>query len=141
MAVKFPVKVSGRVRKLKQRPDITADSLKMLREVKLTRKICLGVTNSFVDFWGVACPFTLRFKLLMKQIFEDSSIGWNCEIGEAAADAWMELISEVVLTGSLIFPRTTRLLDSHVSYHLMMVLTRSLTQGSLFYTETELNTP
>ena len=108
MAVKFPINVSGRVRKLKQKPDITADSLKMLKEVKLTKKICLGVTNSFVDFLGVACPFTLRFKLLMKQIFEDSSIGWNCEIGEAAADAWMELISEAVLTGSLIFPRTTR---------------------------------
>ena len=56
-----------------------------------------------------SCPYILRFKLLMKKVFEDPEIAtWMDEVKGAAKDAWLELLKETVLSESLVFPRTTR---------------------------------
>ena len=71
MDVKLPVNITKKkTKKLRSGPDLTVESLSMLAEVKLSKRTCLGITNGFLDFIGVACPFTLRFKLLMKELFE-----------------------------------------------------------------------
>ena len=74
--------------------------------MKLTKRLYLGICNGFADFLGVACPFTLRFKLLMKQTFEDEDISaWNDVVNNDCKLAWIELIKEAVMSGSLCFPR------------------------------------
>ena len=109
MAVLLPINISGRVRKMKLKPDLTVDSINLLHTTKLTKRLCLGITNGFVDFLGIACPFTLRFKLLMKQIFEDKdNTAWNDQISEESKLNWVELIKEAVFGTCLFFPRTTR---------------------------------
>ena len=109
LAVNFPVNISGTRRKQRLGPDLKAETLHLLLTTKLTKRICLGITNGFSDFLGLACPFTHRFKQLMKQIFEDEEISaWNDEIKEDAKLAWIELIRETVLSDSLCFPRATR---------------------------------
>ena len=58
---------------------------------------------------GIACPFLLRFKLLMKDIFEDKKITcWDDEIDEEAKKVWVDLIKEAVFAGYLFFPRCSR---------------------------------
>ena len=109
MAVKFNINIFGKIKKKKMKPDLTVDTLDLLMTAKLTKRVCLGITNGFADFLGVACPFTLRFKLLMKQIFEDEEItGWNDEVKDDSKLAWIELIREAVLSDSICFPRSTR---------------------------------
>lgn len=34
-------------------------------------------TNGIFDFMGLACPFTIRFKLLMRQLFEGHTMRWE----------------------------------------------------------------
>ena len=109
MAVVLSVNTSGRVRKMKPKPDITTENLDLLTSSKFSKKICLSVANGFVDFMGIGCPFLLRFKLLMKDIFEDKKItSWTDEIDEEAKKVWVDLIKEAVFSGYLIFPRCSR---------------------------------
>ena len=38
----------------------------------------VSVANGFLDFMGIAYPFSLQFKLMMKDIFEEKNISsWN----------------------------------------------------------------
>ena len=113
MAVLLPVNISGKVRKVKNKPDLTVETLHLLQTTSLTKRVCLGVTNGFVDFLGIACPFLLRFKLLMKQIFEDEEIiAWNDEVKGDLKQAWIDLLKEAVYGEYLCFPRTTRPADA-----------------------------
>ena len=78
--------------------------------VKLTKRMCLGITNGFLDFIGIACPFTLRFKLLMKELFNNRelALSWDDPLPQSDTAKWLELIAETVKSGSICFPRTTR---------------------------------
>ena len=88
-------------------PDLTVDSLSVLPETVLTKRICLGLANTFVDFLGMACPFVLRFKLLMKELFLHG-LSWDEPVPEVMKRSWVDLIIEAVQTDSLCFPRAAR---------------------------------
>ena len=82
MAVALPINTSGRVRKIKQRPDVTEKDLAIIHKDKFSKSICLSLVNCLADFIEIAAPYLLNFRLLMKQIFENKSVGWNDEIPE-----------------------------------------------------------
>ena len=117
LAVPLPVNTSGRVRKMKPRPDTTVENLHLLPSTLFTKRICLSIVNGMADYLGIACPFLLRFKLLMKDIFDNSDIGWNDKIKEAGKQAWIDLIKELVFSGSLYFPRSTRPYNAYRRSH------------------------
>ena len=75
-----------------------------------TKRLCLGITNGFLDFLGIACPFTLRFKLLMREIFETEKkkLSWEDQIPESMVESWKLLVSEAVLSDGIFFPRCVR---------------------------------
>ena len=111
MSVGLPVNVTKKKnKKLRSGPNLTVESLKLLNEVKFTKRVCLGVTNGFLDFIGIACPFLLRFKLLMKELFMDKELrlGWDDQIPSDKKSMLVDLITEAVQTGAVCFPRTTR---------------------------------
>ena len=77
MSVKFPINISKKKgKKIRSKPNITRDSVGLLESTDLTKRLCLGVTNTFVDFLGLACPFVLRFKLLMKELSQ-GDLNWD----------------------------------------------------------------
>ena len=63
MAINFPINITKKkTKKLRSGPCLTREDLHKLPDTVLTRRICLGITNSFPDFLGLACPLTVRFK-------------------------------------------------------------------------------
>ena len=111
MYVDLPVNISKKkTKKLRSGPALTEEDLSSLAGLKLTKRICLGITNSFLDFLGIACPFTLRYKLLMKELFENKelALSWDDSLSDSVTAKWLELIAETVKSGSICFPRTTR---------------------------------
>ena len=118
MGVRFPVNITEKkTKKLRSGPNLSVESLSILKGTKFTIRMCLGITNSFLDFLGIACPFTLRFKLLMKDLFlarheqkqaEGKKVAWDEAIAEFEKDKWLDLIAEAVKTESICFPRSTR---------------------------------
>ena len=110
MLVNFPIHLSNKKKKARMDPPLTLEAFQLLPKSKITKRICLGITNGFGDFLGVASPFSIRFKLLMKQLFEggQKKLLWDDEVPGDARDAWIQLIAEAVETSSLCFPRSVR---------------------------------
>ena len=110
MAVSFPVYLCNKKRKVRSQPALTAESLSLLQSTPLTKRICLGITNGFLDFLGISCPFTIRFKLLMRQLYEGPNklLGWEGTIPDDQLQAWKSLIAEAVQSPSLCFPRCVK---------------------------------
>ena len=109
MSMSLPVNVSKkRTKKLRSGPNLTLDSLDQLKSLKLSKRLCLSVASGFHDFIGIGCPFTLRFKLLMQQLFElNPTLSWDDELDAATCAPWHELIAEAVHLDSICFPRCT----------------------------------
>ena len=110
MGTDFNVYLTNKKRKMRSQPALTLESLKLLETSPLTKRICLGITNGFLDFLGISCPFTLRFKLLMRQFFENQNqqLKWEDRVPGDMVGAWQELIAEAVKSSSLCFPRCVR---------------------------------
>ena len=110
MDVSFPIYVSNKKRKVRMTAPLDANTLKLLPDARLTKRICLGITNGFGDFLGIASPFTIRFKLLMKELFDgkNDKVAWDMDIFEEAKKEWAQLIMEAVEDGNLCFPRSVR---------------------------------
>ena len=98
MAVTFPIYLTNKRKKPRTQPALSKDTLGLLDSAVFTRRLCLGITNGFLDFMGVACPFSLMFKLLMRQLFETQhrKLEWEDKIPEELTDVWKELIVEAV---------------------------------------------
>ena len=66
MGVTFPINISKKKRSVRQEPNLTLKDVDMLQSRTLTKSVLLGITNGFGDFLGIASPFTVRFKVLMR---------------------------------------------------------------------------
>ena len=110
MAVKFRVFPCNKKRKVSPLPALIPEDLLKLKDLVLTKRICLGITNGFFDFLGISCPFILRFKLLMRELFEHhcKTLDWGDEVSVKFADSMKSLIAEAVMSDSLCFPRSVR---------------------------------
>ena len=109
MSLKFNINLSKKRRGVRVSPDLTVEDLKSLGDMKMTKRILLGVTNGHGDFLGLADPFTIRFKLLMKNLFDgDSNLSWDDPISNKERQAWIKIITEAVQCGEHVFPRKTR---------------------------------
>ena len=109
LKLNFTLNLSKKKRNVRTLPPLKREDLSSLAEMKMTKRNLLGLTNSFGDFLGVAEPFTLRFKLLMKNLFDcESPLTWDEEIPSGEKSAWIQLIKEAVFAGEHVFPRKTR---------------------------------
>ena len=70
LALRFPINISQKKRNVRTEPNLTLKDMEMLKTKKLTKRLLLGVTNSFGDFLGIGSPFTIRFKVLMRLMFQ-----------------------------------------------------------------------
>ena len=109
--MKMPISLNMSKKRRNQRtePNLQVKDLETLESIKMTKRNLLGITNSFGDFLGMAEPFTIRFRLLMKSLFEpEKPLLWDDAIDDVAKAAWIKLIAEAVQAGEHIFPRRSR---------------------------------
>ena len=120
MGVIVKIYLTNKRKKPRTQPQLTKETLGLLDSAVFTRRVCLGITNGFLDFLGIACPFTLRFKLLMRQLYEAEyrQLSWEEKVPGEIATTWMELIAEAVMAECIFFPRCVRPKDA-VGYPLV----------------------
>ena len=83
MKLKLKVNMSKKRRGVRSGPDLTVESLESLRSLMMTKRNLLGVTNSFGDYLGIVEPFTIRFRLGMKNLFQqENPLAWDDPIPE-----------------------------------------------------------
>ena len=109
MGIKFSINLSRKRRNARTKPDLTVRDVDSLKSVQMTKRILLGLTNSFGDFLGIASPYTIRLKLNMKKLFEvDIPLGWDDDIPQELRDKWVELVVEALVAEFMSFGRSTR---------------------------------
>ena len=80
LSVMFRINISRKKRSVREFPDLTIEDVNQLKCQKLSKRILLGVTNSFGDFLGIASPFTIRFKDEMRKLFLlEEPLNWDDE--------------------------------------------------------------
>ena len=52
LSVKFPMNLSQKKRGVRLEANLSMDDLDMLKTRKLSKRMLLGITNGFGDFWG-----------------------------------------------------------------------------------------
>ena len=99
MAVTFPIYLTNKRKKPRTQPALSKDTLGLLNSTIFTKRLCLGITNGFLDFLGIACPFTLRFKLLMRQLFETQhrKLSWEDKVPKGYLEARKQLIQKLFI--------------------------------------------
>ena len=109
MRLKFHLNMSKKRRGARTGPNLSVENLETLGSFQFTKRTLLGLTNSFGDYLGIAEPYTLKYRLGMKDIFQlDNPLGWDDEISDVMKQTWIDLITETVKAGGVDFPRSTR---------------------------------
>merc|ERR1712101_106564 len=80
LEVNFPINLSRKKRSVRTQPNLTLKDIDGLRSRSMTKRILLGVTNGFGDFLGIATPFTIKFKIMMRELFMlEDALTWDEE--------------------------------------------------------------
>ena len=109
MFLNFDINMSKKKRNVRVGPDLSVNDIALLSGIKMTKRLLLGVTNSFGDFIGIGTPFTIRLKIAMKKLFElDHPLTWDEDVPSFLRDEWVLLLSEALTAGKLEFPRSAR---------------------------------
>ena len=109
MSVKFPVNLSKKKRSVRSEPNLVVDDIPKLGAVKLTKRILLGFLHGFCDPLGIASPWYMKLKVLMKELYElEAPLGWDDVIPVSNKEKWVAVMTEALLEGTLPFPRSTR---------------------------------
>ena len=109
MSVKFPVNLSKKKRSVRSEPNLSVGDIPKLGAVKLTKRILLGFLHGFCDPLGIASPWYMKLKVLMKELYElEAPLGWDDVIPVSNKEKWVAVMTEALLEGTLPFPRSTR---------------------------------
>jgi len=113
LAVTFPLNISRKRRSIRSEPNLTLADVEKLKTQTLTKRILLGVVNGFKDFLGIAAPFVIRYKDLMRQLFLlEKPLMWDEPVPETCREDWISLMLETIECGNLLFHRCTRPRDA-----------------------------
>ena len=71
----------------------------------ITKRLVLSTVSSVFDPFGLVAPFTIRARLLLKQLWKCTGQQWDKEIPEDSQSTFLEWRSELENTSKLAVPR------------------------------------
>ena len=102
LEVKFRVNISEHRRKKPTGPDLTLETLDELRDVVLTKRICLRIVSTQFDMLGIVSPLTIILKSKLKDLYK-AGLDWDEPIQGDLRQVWVEMFETLVRTGSVKF--------------------------------------
>lgn len=104
----FKVKLnfSERKRKLHTEPDIKSHQIPEKIPAKLTKRMILSQINSVYDPLGLAGPFTVRAKIMMRQLWaSETKLDWDDPVPELCREGWVKFFSDLFDMNNIKFER------------------------------------
>ena len=102
---KVMLNCTGRKRKLHTEPDIEPHQLTERFPAKLTKQMILSQINSICDPLGLAGPFTVRVKIMMRKLWmsEEERLDWNDPASDKCRADWNTFFSDLVIMNNIKF--------------------------------------
>ena len=92
--------------------NVDADNLEVCRgmqkeiPVKITQRAVLSHVSAVFDPLGIASPFTIRMRLLLKSIWKENGQLWDKELNEEKRHAVEKWASEMIQVNQMVLKRT-----------------------------------
>ena len=104
---KVTLNFSRRKRKLHTEPDIESHQLKERFPAKLTKRMILSQINSIYDPLGLAGPFTVRAKIMMRKLWmsEAERLDWVDPVSDECRAEWNTFFSDLFIMNNIKFGR------------------------------------
>ena len=97
LTVRLRANVSPKKRGSPTQEDLTVETLHLLEDCQLTRKLFLSVCNSVYDVLGIVAPITIQAKVINKKLFAaEYNLGWDTILPEDLQTECKEFITMLV---------------------------------------------
>ena len=96
--------------KLRTNQDLCFENIPSEVPVALTKRMVLSQVNGIYDSLGFASPFTVKAKILMRQLWSGNarSLGWDDPMPATYRDEWIQFFREVFQMKKIVFTRCIR---------------------------------
>ena len=89
-------------------PDLTLADVDDFIKTPQSRRTLLAICNAVYDPLGLATPFTIKLKILMKETLSlDNPGDWDSPVSTTLIKEWATTLKEAISQDSLYFPRST----------------------------------
>merc|ERR1712240_776815 len=108
ISVKFSFNPSKKKKGVKVKPDLTLPDVDTFYKSPQTQRSLLSICNGIYDPLGLASPYTIKLKLLMKNTLSvDNPEDWDTPVSRKLIKEWSLAFKEGIYQDSLWFPHST----------------------------------
>lgn len=103
---KFDLNLTTKIRGRKTKgPTLTMADVDMVKDLKVTRRIALGVAHQLYDPFGLVATYVIKFKIRLRRLIM-LDLGWDEAIPEEERLWWTEKMIEMIKADPITFPRS-----------------------------------
>merc|ERR1712239_61014 len=108
LGIKFVFNPAKKREGAKVRPDLTINDVDSFIKTPQSRRSLLTICNTVYDPLGLATPFTIKLKILIKETLSlDNPGDWNSPVSTSLVKDWASALKEAITQDNLYFPRST----------------------------------
>ena len=106
--IKFVFNSAKKRKGAKVCPDLKIEDVDSFIKTPQTRRSLLALCNAVYNPLGLATPFTIKLKILMKETLSlDNPGDWDSPVSTSLIKEWASAIKEGITQDSLYFPRSS----------------------------------
>ena len=102
------VNFSPRHRKMRTEPDLTKFDIPHKIPETLTKRMVLSLVNGIYDPLGLATPFVIQAKMMLRQISQEKNLDWDDPIPENLRSGWIRFFTLLFDMEEIEFRRSTK---------------------------------
>ena len=107
---KTQLNFTPKIKKLRSGPSLTQEQVPALIPPILTKRMVLSQINGIYDPLGLAAPFTVRAKILMRKLWigESKDLSWDDPIPASLREEWLRFLIELFNMEKVTFRRCVK---------------------------------
>ena len=108
-SVKARINISKKYKGERTEPDYSYEQIPQIIEIKLTRRILLGIVNSCYDPLGLLSPITIQLKIELRRLYnKELNLGWDDPVPRHLKANWIKILQLLKSAEKIRFPRCIR---------------------------------
>ncbi len=90
--VQIRINLSKRVRGVRKEKDLTDEQIENIHTEKLTKQMCMGVTNSCYDPYGLLAAICVQPKIELRELYRERDRKWTDDIPRINKIVWRSIL-------------------------------------------------
>ena len=112
-SVTVKINISKKHKGARAEEDLKIEEIPRLIEIKLTRKILLGITNSIYDVYGLIAAILIQLKIELRFLLDpELKLGWDDAVPKEIKERWIKLLQLLKGVEGVRFKRCIKPKDS-----------------------------